>query len=139
MVRAAVLRVFHTVLMRAVNHHDGKQHRRNGEDAPRVLTRHDGDKHEKHGCREKNPQEHSLQRGRGRDGFPNEVDNKFADKAHGGILSAGEGLLFDLFEAEDAEVEFIVSGIEGLIRPVFLARLKILEVLADGYTIRGFA
>lgn len=51
----------------------------------------------------------------------------------------GEGLLFDLFEAEDAEVEFIVSGIEGLVRPIFLARLKVLEVLADGYTIRGFA
>ena len=49
------------------------------------------------------------------------------------------GLLFDLFKAEDAEVEFIVSGIEGLVRPIFLARFKVLEVFADGDTIRGFA
>ncbi|CNI44690.1 Uncharacterised protein [Mycobacterium tuberculosis] len=49
------------------------------------------------------------------------------------------GLLFDLFKAEDAEVEFIVTGIERLVRPIFLARLKVLEVFADGYTIRGFA
>ena len=49
------------------------------------------------------------------------------------------GLLFDLFKAEDAEVVFIVTGIEGLVRPVFLARLKVLEVFANGYTIRGFA
>lgn len=44
------------------------------------------------------------------------------------------GLLFDLFKAEDAEVEFIVAGIERLVRPIFLARLKVLEVFADGYT-----
>ena len=60
-------------------------------------------------------------------------------KAHGGFLSAGVGLLFDLFKAEDAEVEFVVAGIEGLVRPIFLARFKVLEVFADGYTIRGFA
>ena len=36
-------------------------------------------------------------------------------------------------------VEFIVTGMEGLVRPIFLARLKVLEVFADGDTIRGFA
>lgn len=30
MVRAAVLCILHTVLVRAVNHHDGKQHRGDG-------------------------------------------------------------------------------------------------------------
>lgn len=56
-----------------------------------------------------------------------------------GSFLRGVGLLFDLFKAEDAEVEFIVTGREGLVCPVFLARLKVLEVFADGDTIRGFA
>ena len=60
-VRAAVLGVFHALLTSAVNRHDGKQHYRDGDDAPRVFTRHDGDKHEKNGYREKNPQAYSLQ------------------------------------------------------------------------------
>lgn len=49
----------------------------------------------------------------------------------------GVGLLFDLFKAEDAEVEFIVTGIEGLVRPVFLARLEVLEVGVDTFPIGG--
>ena len=61
MVRAAVLCILHTVLTRAVNRHDGKQHYRDGDDAPRVFTRHDGDEREKNGYREKNPQAYSLQ------------------------------------------------------------------------------
>ena len=63
MVRAAVLGVFHALLMRAVNRHDRKQHDRDGDDAPRVFTRHDGDKQEEQGRREQNPQEYSLQCG----------------------------------------------------------------------------
>ena len=54
-----------------------------------------------------------------------------------GSFLRGVGLLFDLFKAEDAEVEFIVAGMEGLVRPILLARLKVLEVFADGDTIRG--
>ena len=41
MVRAAVLCIVHTVLVRAVNHYDGKQHRGDSQDTPRVFARHD--------------------------------------------------------------------------------------------------
>lgn len=48
------------------------------------------------------------------------------------------GLLFDLFKAEDAEVEFIVTGQQRLICPVFLARLEVLEVGVDTFSIGAF-
>lgn len=45
------------------------------------------------------------------------------------------GLFFDFFEADDGEPCFIVSGVEGLVRSVFLAHLDAIEVGADALSI----
>lgn len=45
------------------------------------------------------------------------------------------GLFFDFFEADDGEPCFIVSGIEGLVRPVFLTCLNTVEVGVDTFPI----
>jgi len=45
------------------------------------------------------------------------------------------GLFFDFFEADDGEPCFIVSGSEGLVRPVFPTRLDAVEVGADVFSI----
>lgn len=45
------------------------------------------------------------------------------------------GLFFDFFEADDGEPCFIVSGVEGLVRPVFPTRLNAVKVGVDALSI----
>ena len=44
-------------------------------------------------------------------------------------------LIFNFFKADDGEPCFVVSGSEGLVRPVFLARLNAVEVGVDTFPI----
>ena len=44
-------------------------------------------------------------------------------------------LFFDFFKADGSEACFIVTGIEGLIGPIFLTRLNTVEVGVDTFPI----
>ena len=49
------------------------------------------------------------------------------------------GLFFDFFKTDGRESCFIVTGIEGLIDPIFLTRLNTVEVGVDALSIGGRA